>query len=121
MRGAFERRIGDGGQDSPVVRGLLPVAQCAPESRVGGGDKQQNGDDGAHRDQTIRGEQERYGPNPEARPIQRQFNIALLRDLTTHMTPWPFQGGEFPNDTRLRSFRRGGAFLGGGEGGAPAA
>src|SRR5947209_1025189 len=41
------------------------------------------------------GERGRSGPNPEARPIHRQVNITLPRDLTTHMTPWRFQGAAF--------------------------
>src|SRR6185436_17127035 len=106
MRGAFERRVGDRWQDAPEFRSRLFVAQYTPESRMCCGDKHQNGDDGAHRNQTMGGEQGISGPDPEVRPIQRQFNITLPRDLTTHMTSWPFQGLESGNGTGFRSFRR---------------
>src|SRR5436305_14626067 len=43
----------------------------------------------------MRGERGRSGPNPEVRPIHWQVNITLPRDLTTHMTPWRFQGAAF--------------------------
>jgi hypothetical protein len=50
MPGSVERRIGYAGQDAPEIRGWLFFPETTPERRVGGGDKHQNGDDGAHRD-----------------------------------------------------------------------
>ena len=48
--GSLERRIGDARQDAREVGGLLLVPESAPQRGVNRGHKQQNGDDGAHRD-----------------------------------------------------------------------
>jgi hypothetical protein len=50
MPGSLERGIRDAGQDAPEIWSLLFLPQTTPERRVGGSDKHQNGDDGAHRD-----------------------------------------------------------------------
>ena len=49
MRGSFKRRIGHAGQDSAKVRCLLFFLKKTPKRSVSGGNQQQNGDDGAHR------------------------------------------------------------------------
>ena len=46
----FERRIGNARQDTPEVGRLLLLLEHTPKRSVSGGHKQQNGDDGAHRD-----------------------------------------------------------------------
>ena len=48
--GALERRVGHARQDAPEIGRLLLLLQQTPQRSVSGGDKQQNGDDGAHRD-----------------------------------------------------------------------
>ena len=55
MRGAFERRVGDAGQHAPEIGSLLAFLENAPKCGVSRGNQQENGDDGAHRDKTIRG------------------------------------------------------------------
>ena len=50
MRGSFERRVGHARQHAREIGGLLLLLEHAPERGVSGGHKQQNGDDGAHRD-----------------------------------------------------------------------
>ena len=46
----FERRVGNARQDSPEVGCLLFLPEHSPKGSVNGSYKQQNGDDGAHRD-----------------------------------------------------------------------
>jgi hypothetical protein len=92
MRRTLERSIGHAGQDSPEIRSLLLVLENAPKRSVSGGHKQQNGDDGAHREGTIRG---MHGENANPSPrFDRHgvLKISLPRDLTTGMTRWRFKG-----------------------------
>jgi hypothetical protein len=49
MRVAVERRIGDARQHAAEVRSLLFLLEKTPERGMHSGDKQQNGDDSAHR------------------------------------------------------------------------
>ena len=55
MSGAVERRIGHARQHAVEVRRSLLVLQQAPKPGMNGGHEQENCDDGAHRDQTMRG------------------------------------------------------------------
>ena len=48
MRRALERGVGDARQDAPEVGSLLLFLENTPKGGVGRGNKQQNGDDGAH-------------------------------------------------------------------------
>jgi hypothetical protein len=49
MGRSLERGVGDARQDAPEIRCRLLLLQETPERGVRGGDEQQNGDDGAHR------------------------------------------------------------------------
>ena len=66
MARSFERRIGDARQDAPEVGGRLLFLEQAPQPGVSGGHKQQNGDDGAHRELNHTGLQ--YGREANLSP-----------------------------------------------------
>ena len=55
MRRAFERRVGHAGNHALEIGRILLLAEQRPQAGMNGGHKENNGDDSAHRVQTITG------------------------------------------------------------------
>jgi hypothetical protein len=68
----LERNIGNAGKHSLEIGGLLLVLKHTPEGRMGSTDKQENGDEGAHRELNLRGVIGESEPVPKVRPTRRQ-------------------------------------------------